>query len=743
MSKSKLDPSRTPLAQSSLDVVITDLLAEYELRHTFRNTDDQAIEAVYSFPIPLDAAFVSMQATLAGETLTAQVLPAQQANRQYDDAISDGDTAVLLEQLEPGLLCVNLGNLLPGEAGEIVLRFVAALGTAEGKARFSLPLAYRPRYGRSRLDQLVTPTHDFAVEHPLQACIRIRGLLAGCPVQCASAGARFTQAPGETTLHLTGAMLDRDLVLGFELGHNPPPQASLIQDGKDSIALLAFNVPLPQAPANAARDICLLLDGSGSMAGDAIVQSRQALLAVADALQADDRIQLIRFGSTSHALFRRPLRATPKVRSALRELAPTVQADLGGTEMNDALSKALAALGTLDGPAHHKAVILVTDGAVQRHEVQPALERARREGIRVFVVAVGSSASVDVLEPLAQQTGATLERTMPAEPIDAGVLRQLRRTRTAPVPVTIDWGSERARPLPLHPLYPGDAVTALTRCTGQAPRSIRVSAALAQPGTMLQCVLDTGMAQAHPALRAWAGHQVHAHAAPAEQEAMALRYGLITPHTKAVLVKVRADGHQAVGLPVVKPVAHMHPAGMGLGLQSSYVDLAVPSVWRCNRTQTIAKVGALSSGGMDDFEIPAFLRKSDIQAEPIFARQPVTPDLRSVQRCWDDPAPYAGEWDHAVIHPALTPALKDALADVLAELLQTGQRRLLLQQILERIAPAHWDDIARFLADYMAQRRNKDPAGLLQHLLDAGAQLLLDDEQEANLSVLLNSKCVN
>jgi cell division protein FtsZ len=35
----------------------------------------------------------------------------------------------------------------------------------------------------------------------------------------------------------------------------------------------------------------------------------------------------------------------------------------------------------------------------------------------------------------------------------------------------------------------------------------------------------------------------------------------------------------------------------------------VPSVWRTNRTQAAARVDALSSGGMDDLEIPAFLRK--------------------------------------------------------------------------------------------------------------------------------------
>jgi cell division protein FtsZ len=40
-----------------------------------------------------------------------------------------------------------------------------------------------------------------------------------------------------------------------------------------------------------------------------------------------------------------------------------------------------------------------------------------------------------------------------------------------------------------------------------------------------------------------------------------------------------------------------------------YDSMVVPSVWRANRTQAAAKVDALASGGMDDFEIPAFLRK--------------------------------------------------------------------------------------------------------------------------------------
>jgi cell division protein FtsZ len=43
--------------------------------------------------------------------------------------------------------------------------------------------------------------------------------------------------------------------------------------------------------------------------------------------------------------------------------------------------------------------------------------------------------------------------------------------------------------------------------------------------------------------------------------------------------------------------------------QSSYEHFHTPSVWRNGRTQAAAKVDALASNGMDEIEIPAFLRK--------------------------------------------------------------------------------------------------------------------------------------
>jgi cell division protein FtsZ len=56
---------------------------------------------------------------------------------------------------------------------------------------------------------------------------------------------------------------------------------------------------------------------------------------------------------------------------------------------------------------------------------------------------------------------------------------------------------------------------------------------------------------------------------------------------------------------VLGAMAGGHPGGGG----HDYSNLSTPSVWRSARSHAAAKVEALSSNGMDEIEIPAFLRK--------------------------------------------------------------------------------------------------------------------------------------
>ena len=76
---------------------------------------------------------------------------------------------------------------------------------------------------------------------------------------------------------------------------------------------------------------------------------------------------------------------------------------------------------------------------------------------------------------------------------------------------------------------------------------------------------------------------------------------------------------QQAPLSVVQPAAQLRTGTDNLPIlnqavahapvQHDYSALSTPSVWRNGRTQAAAKVDALASNGMDEIEIPAFLRK--------------------------------------------------------------------------------------------------------------------------------------
>ena len=85
------------------------------------------------------------------------------------------------------------------------------------------------------------------------------------------------------------------------------------------------------------------------------------------------------------------------------------------------------------------------------------------------------------------------------------------------------------------------------------------------------------------------------------------------------VVQPTPHAHQAMGLrtgtdnlPILNNVLNTpqqgHP-GHPAQQHHDYSNLSTPSVWRSARSHAAAKVEALSSNGMDDIEIPAFLRK--------------------------------------------------------------------------------------------------------------------------------------
>jgi hypothetical protein len=273
-------------------------------------------------------------------------------------------------------------------------------------------------------------------------------------------------------------------------------------------------------------------------------------------------------------LFRRTLKASPVVRRSLLQLVDTISADLGGTEMSSALIEAFASLPDAES-GRQRAVIMVTDGAVQAHDIELAQSEAKKQGIRVFVVAVGSAAGVEVLEPFAESTLGVLERAVPLEPIDACVMRQFRRARAVPVSVSVRWPASQWESLPMPTAYPGDIASIVASWEPDTGDEIELTCA-AWPAPMR---VPLGARTEAPALRAIVGQRMcHLSPAGAARADIALRYGLLTQETSAVLEKVRADGERSDVLPTTMQVPQMIPGGMLVAADMAAADIDVGTV---------------------------------------------------------------------------------------------------------------------------------------------------------------------
>ncbi len=130
--------------------------------------------------------------------------------------------------------------------------------------------------------------------------------------------------------------------------------------------------------------LCLLLDRSGSMAGEKLERARQAAAAAAIALTAADRISIVTFGDRAEVLV--APRAGGEPAAILRALA-TVKAD-GNTSMFEALSLGYRILLSEGAPVRH--LVLVSDGrSTDEGRWKDLIQEMAGQAITLSTVGVG------------------------------------------------------------------------------------------------------------------------------------------------------------------------------------------------------------------------------------------------------------------------------------------------------------------------------------------------------------------
>src|SRR4026208_2419550 len=138
--------SMCPLKHTDVKAEISGFISRVVVTQQFENPFKEKIEAVYTFPLPQNAAVDDMTMIVGDRTVRGKIMPREEARVVYEAAKASGHVAGLLDQERPNIFTQSVANILPGEQVKITISYVETLTYVNGAYEFVFPMVVGPRY---------------------------------------------------------------------------------------------------------------------------------------------------------------------------------------------------------------------------------------------------------------------------------------------------------------------------------------------------------------------------------------------------------------------------------------------------------------------------------------------------------------------------------------------------------------------------------------------------------------------
>ncbi|WP_156687455.1 DUF4349 domain-containing protein [Mycobacterium sp. Marseille-P9652] len=494
------DRGNLPLERLDVRADITGLTSQVELTQTFRNGFDVPLEATYVFPLPDRGAVTGMRMIADGRVVEADLREREAARQEYDDAIASGRRASIAEEERPDVFTMRVGNIMPGERVSVTITLVSPLAYEDGDATFRFPLVVAPRYipgeplsdiaaGDGYADdtdavpdasRITPPVLLPGFPHPVALSIDVGIDPAGLALsEVRSSLHAVSTEDGRIRVH-PGERANRDFVLRLRYGTEAISDALVLvsdPEGDEGTYQLTVLPPVSGAPPRP-RDLVLVLDRSGSMAGWKMVAARRAAARIIDTLTSGDRFAVLTFDDhidRPEGLPEALVEANDRNRFRAVEHLARVDAR-GGTELLTPLRQALTMLR--GAPGRDAVVILVTDGQVGNEDQILRELTGDMRRVRVHAVGIDQAVNAGFLGRLAGIGGGRCELVESEDRLDEA-MEDIHRRVGAPLVHSIALRGEGLEIIPdtisparLPDLFPGVPFVLSGRYRGSAAGSL-------------------------------------------------------------------------------------------------------------------------------------------------------------------------------------------------------------------------------------------------------------------------------
>ncbi len=376
-------------------------------------------EAVLLMPVPDGAAVSGFDFGGTGSEPSARLLPRDEARRTYDEIVRRIKDPALLEFAGYNLIRSSIFPVEPGGSQRVRLVYEHVLASDADRVDYVLPrsesLAAQARWdvtvevrSKTPISMVYSPSHDLltVLREPKRVVVRTTPQSGSNPGPF-----RFSY------------LLEREGVSASLVAY-PDPEVG----GGYFLLMAGLPAELGDAAARQKREVTIVLDRSGSMAGAKMDQAKAAARQVIEGLADGERFNVIDYSSQVASFAARPVAKSRETVLAARKYLDSLLPS-GGTNIHDAL---LEALRHEPGAGALPIVLFLTDGLptvgrTSEVDIRSMVDKGNAHGRRIFTFGVGNDVNVPLLDRLSDATRATSTYVLPEEDVELKVAQVFRR----------------------------------------------------------------------------------------------------------------------------------------------------------------------------------------------------------------------------------------------------------------------------------------------------------------------------
>ncbi len=464
-----------------VDVSIDGQAATTKVDQVFHNETNVEEEGTYIFPLPKGASIQKFSMFIGEQEAKGKILDRDAARQLYESVVRQRKDPALLEYVDRNTFQARVYPIPANGDKRIRLEYNEILGKNNSLCKYVYPLS----------------TEQFSAK-PLQdvrITIRIKSSTPVSNIYSPTHTITVEQTkPNEATVSWTAKNVkpNEDLVLYFSEAKKDVALDVLTfrENGKQGYFMLLASPQVSDAQqAIRPKNVIFVLDRTGSMAGEKIVQAKGALKYCLNSLRSQDNFNLITFNESPDAMWDK----------SAQDLVPASKGNIdkalhyidgidasGGTNLDAAVQRALKAYRS---PSKESStvpdfIVMITDGlpTVGEQNIESILKNAKSEQskARIFTFGVGYDVNTHLLDLLTEQSGGKPEYVLPNEDIEASVSTFFTQV-SEPVLTGISIKATGARITEMFPsnpmpdLFKGSQLIVLGKYDGQGPTTFTIS----------------------------------------------------------------------------------------------------------------------------------------------------------------------------------------------------------------------------------------------------------------------------